>query len=165
VFCENPVILKCNRFCPPLLLPSRDRVRATNYLGLGPGIVASEQSVALPTAPQSPTATVSGPLTLLVQWSAPVSSGVGDLSRPLLSYTLQRSHGDDSFAVGTTVDTVLSSTTTSQTITFDAASSTLYYFRIFTTNDAGDGALSDVASEQVLSPHPSYRRVFSSCNT
>lgn len=128
------------------------RVRARNFLGLGSASIASEQSVALPTAPLSPTATVTGPLTVLVSWASPASSGVGDLTRTLLSYMLEVNQGDGSFAAATTSQTVLGASNYSKIVTFAAASSTAYYFRVLAANDAGSGPASVTVSEQSVAP-------------
>ena len=77
------------------------------------------------------------PLKIFVKWTPPADTGVGGVTRPLLSYTLQRNFGDNTFPALTTVNVTVGNTVTSYLFTASSASATLYYFRVFTTNDAG----------------------------
>ena len=144
-------------------------LRAQNQLGYGgPSATAQNQSIQTPSPPLNVTARVNSPLTIVIQWNAPADTGVGDASRPLLSFMVQRCFGlaDSSCStpcsctqalyscsevVGETCShTGISPTTFTDSFHALAAGPTRYYFRVSAQNDAGFGLPSATVNEQSI---------------
>lgn len=126
------------------------RVWAQNQLGIGPTYpVANEQSVQVPTEPTGVSVRVFAPRTVFLQWAQPLDTGVGGALRALGNYILQQSYGDDSFSnEATLVNRSYSNRIFNATIILPSSGPTYFFFRVLTSNDAGQSGLSSSVQEQ-----------------
>ena len=133
-------------------------VVAANVLGYAVngtgGARASEQAVAAPSPPRNLTAAVVGVRRIRLQWAPPADTGVGDGSRPLVSYGIEASR-DANFsragnASGAALQVVDPSAASLNASVADVGPG-FYFFRVYAVNGAGQSGASNVASEQGVS--------------
>ena len=148
------------------------RIYARNFIGyseINDYEQASEQSVALPSKPLTASAAVTSPNSIQLYWTIPADTGVGDKSRELLSYRIMRAYGAADMACTTTCSSCDAcswsqigaccslenipdydnrETTMDWSIQPLPQSETRFYLRLLAVNDAGEGAWSDIVSEQ-----------------
>jgi hypothetical protein len=145
------------------------RVYARNFIGYNSNddyIQVSEQNIVPPSAPRSLTTFVDSEKTIDMSWNIPADTGVGDTSRTLLSYRLERSYGRPDMSctmacgscnpcssqIGSCCNTTIGHNANANDLTAIAAdlpqSETRYYFRVYATNAVGEGPASNIANEQ-----------------
>ena len=126
------------------------RVFAVNQLGTGPGAVTNEQSVQVPSAPTGLTVIVIAPRTVFLTWVQPADTGVGtDPVRALYNYTLEQSYQDSTFQDGDNlVSRSFLNNTFNATIVLPSSGPTYFFFRVYTSNDAGNSQISSIVQEQ-----------------
>jgi hypothetical protein len=134
----------------------------------GPAALAQNQSIMTPSAPLNVTARVTAPQSIIIRWTMPTNTGVGDTTRVLLSYMVERCFGladmsctqscGCSQSLYTCSDTVgdlcnhtgLTALTFSDTFRAVTSGPVRFYFRVRAQNDAGFGDPSTVVSEQSI---------------
>ena len=116
-------------------------VRATNAAGTSAASAASTPAVIPYTVPSAPTllSAVAGIGLVDLSWNAPSSNGGRDIS----SYIIERSINSTSWFTFT--DNSTNATTRFKRVS-DLSNGTLYYFRVFARNLAGDSSSSNVAN-------------------
>ena len=145
------------------------RVYARNFIGYSLITIfkqVSEQSVAVPSAPLNLGALVDSENTISLSWDIPADTGVGDTSRALQSYRVERAYGSADMTctvtcsdcnpcwsqIGACCSTSVGDNNNNNELFYDASSlpqsETRFYFRVYATNDVGEGPASNIANEQ-----------------
>ena len=146
------------------------RVFARNRLGYGPLFAAAQnQAMLTPSAPLNVSAAVLAPRSITIRWALPADTGVGDASRALKAFVVERCFGLESMACTTACQcasgaytcteavgeycnhTGLPASSLSESFLASSSGPQRYYFRVRAENDAGYGAASATVKEQSVS--------------
>mmetsp|Transcript_43003 Transcript_43003/g.99515 ORF Transcript_43003/g.99515 Transcript_43003/m.99515 type:complete len:1770 (-) Transcript_43003:115-5424(-) len=115
-------------------------------------VQTDQQAVSLPSVPQNPSVAIStaNELELLLTWQLPADTGAGDQRFALTSYRIQEAQ--DATPNSTTANiTVGTPGTANQLLTRSGlGQGSLWYYRVFASNLAGESAASDVVVEMSI---------------